>query len=164
MTKHIALAVTGVVLLAAASAFAQTDAQKSFAQLKSLAGTWEGKTGEGKPVQVSFRETAGGATMMSEILGRGAEDMVTMFYLDGDKLMLTHYCGAGNQPRMQATISPDGKTFAFDFVDATNLPSLDAGHMRRAVFSIVDANRHSEEWTYANHGKEMKEVFDLHRK
>lgn len=166
MTKSIIVRVTlGLFLLTAASVLAQSDAQKSFSQIKSLSGSWEGKTGEGKPVKVSFRDTAGGSAVMSEILGMGHEDMISMFYLDGpDKLMLTHYCGAGNQPRMRATASPDGKILTFDFVDATNLASLDDGHMRRAVFAVVDANHHTEEWTFTNHGKEMKEVFDLWRK
>ena len=154
-----------LMLLAATSALAQSVAQKSFAQIKSLAGSWKGKTGEGKPLQVSFRETAGGSAIMSEILGRGSEDMVTMFYLDGpDKLMLTHYCGAGNQPRMQATVSPDGKTLTFDFVDATNLANVEDGHMNRAVFAVLDNDHHTEEWTFTNHGKQMKEFFDLRRK
>ena len=159
---RIALALT---LLTATSALAQSAAQKSFTQIKSLAGSWEGKSGEGKPVQVSFRETAGGSAVMSEILGRGSEDMVTMFYLDGpDKLMLTHYCGAGNQPRMQATVSPDGKTLTFDFVDATNLANVEDGHMNRAVFVVLDSAHHTEEWTFTNHGKQMKESFNLRRK
>src|SRR5579872_3772664 len=151
--------------LAGASAWAQSDAQKSFAQIRALDGNWEGKTGEGKPVKVTFRDTAGGTAVMSEILGMGHEDMVTMFYLDGpEKLMLTHYCGAGNQPRMQASVSPDGKTMTFDFVDATNLANIEDGHMHRVVFAVLDANHHTEEWSFINHGKEMKEVFDLQRK
>ncbi len=166
MTKHwIARTALALVLLTAGSALAQSDATKSFAQIKSLVGSWEGKTGEGKPVQVTFRETGGGSAVMSEIMGHGHEDMVTMFYLDGpNKLMLTHYCGAGNQPRMQASISPDGKTLTFDFLDATNLASLDDGHMNRVVFAVLDPDHHTEEWTFINHGKEMKEVFDLRRK
>ena len=87
-----------------------------------------------------------------------------MFHLDGpNRLMLTHYCGAGNQPRMTASASPDGKTVAFDFLDATNLATPDAGHMQRVVFTMIDANHHTEEWNFADHGKEMKEIFDLQR-
>jgi hypothetical protein len=116
-------------------------------------------------VQVSFRDTAGGSALMSEIHGHGPENMVSMFHLDGpNRLMLTHYCGAGNQPRMTASTSPDGKTITFDFLDATNLATPDAGHMQRVVFTIVDANHHTEDWTFAaGQGKEMKEFFDLHR-
>ncbi|MGA7907129.1 MAG: hypothetical protein WCA16_06945 [Candidatus Sulfotelmatobacter sp.] len=163
MVKSIRIAVATVAVLASAAALAQSDAQKSFNQLKSLAGTWEGKTAEGNAVQVSFRETAGGSALMSEIMGR--EDMITMFHLDGpNRLLMTHYCGAGNQPRMQASPSPDGKTITFDFVDATNLASPDAGHMSRLVVAMLDANHHTEEWTFTDHGKGMKQFFDLQRK
>ena len=35
--------------------------------------------------------------------------MATLYHLDGDQLMLTHYCSAGNQPRMRAaTVSTEG--------------------------------------------------------
>ena len=87
-----------------------------------------------------------------------------MFNLDGpDKLLMTHYCGAGNQPRMQASVSPDGKTITFNFIDATNL-APDAGHMQRMVLTMLDDNHHTEDWTFIDHGKEMKEFLDLRRK
>lgn len=163
--KTVGMLLSCFLLLAATSAWAQSEAQKSFAQIKTLSGSWEGKTATGMPVEVSFRETAGGSAVMSEIHGHGAEDMVTMFYLDGPgKLLLTHYCGAGNQPRMQAAASLDGKTITFDFLDATNLASPDAGHMHRVVIAMLDANHHTEEWSFSDHGKEMREVFDLRRK
>jgi len=161
-TNRIAVAL--FVVLAASAALAQSDAQKSFEQLKSLAGTWEGKNSKNEPLQVSFKVTSNGSSLMSEIAGHG-EDMITMFHLDGPtKLLLTHYCGVGNQPRMQATASPDGKTITFNFLDATNLASPDAGHMQRVAITVIDANHHTEEWSLADHGKEMKELFDLHRK
>jgi hypothetical protein len=91
--------------------------------------------------------------------------MISMFHLDGpNRLIITHYCTAGNQPRMLATSSPDGKTFTFEFLDATNLAAPDSGHMKSVVFTIVDASHHTEDWTYAAApGKEMKQFFDLHR-
>jgi hypothetical protein len=148
--------------LATASAMAQTDAQKAFTTIKNMPGTWEGDTRMG-PVQVTFKVTAGGSAVMSEILGK--EDMISMFNLDGpNRLLLTHYCAAGNEPRMQASVSPNGKVITFDFVDATNLATPDAGHMQRMVLTLIDDNHHTEEWTFVDHGKEMKEVFDLHRK
>jgi hypothetical protein len=160
--KSIRIALSLFVLTATA-AFAQS-AQKSFDQLKSLTGSWEGKSSQGKSLNISFRDIAGGSALMSEIHGTGHEDMVTMFNLDGpNRLIMTHYCGAGNQPRMTATASPDGKTITFDFLDATNLAAPDAGHMQRLVIVILDANHHTEDWTFVNQGKEMKEFFDLKR-
>ncbi len=163
MTKTIRIATLFLLTLASAAALAQSDAQKSFNQLKSLSGSWEGKAANGMAVQVTFRDTAGGSALMSEIMGH--EDMISMFHLDGpDKLLMTHYCGAGNQPRMQASASPDGKTISFTFLDATNLSSPDAGHMHHLVIAMLDTNHHTEEWTFVDHGKEIKEKFDLQRK
>ena len=163
MTKRTAVRILIAVLtLAAASAMAQTDSQKAFAAIKNMPGTWEGNTSMG-PVQVNFKVTSGGTAVMSEILGK--ENMISMFNMDGpNRLLLTHYCAMGNQPRMEASVSPDGKTFTFTYVDATNLSALDAGHMQRMILTVIDDNHHTEEWVFADHGKEHKELFDLRRK
>jgi len=162
--KSLRIAISLGLLAIATVAFAQSSAQKSFDQLKTLTGSWEGKNSQGELLRVTFQDTAGGSALMSEIHGHGPENMVSMFHLDGpNRLMLTHYCGAGNQPRMTATTSADGKTISFDFLDATNLSSPDAGHMQRLVIAMLDPNHHIEQWTFNDHGKEMKESFDLRR-
>lgn len=165
--KSLRIAVPLLLLLAATAALGQTSAQKSFDQVKSLSGGWEGKDAKGMPLEVNFRDTAAGSALMSEIHSNthGPEDMISMIHMDGpNRLLMTHYCGAGNQPRMAATSSPDGKTISFDFFDGTNLTSPDAGHMQRLVIAILDPNHHTEEWTFnAGNGKQMKEFFDLHR-
>jgi hypothetical protein len=166
MIKINRIAIATFLALATTALVAQSDAQKSFEQLKSLAGSWEGKNAKGEPLQVSFRSTAAGSALMNEIItsNRG-HDMITMIHLDGSgRLLLTHYCSAGNQPRMVAGTSPDGKTFTFRFLDVTNLASPDAGHMDHVVITILDADHHTEEWVFADHGKEMTEMFDLKRK
>jgi hypothetical protein len=73
-----------------------------------------------------------------------------MLYLDGGRLMLTHYCDAGNRPRMTGKISPDRKTVEFAFLDVAG--STQYGHMDHAVFTSIDANHHTEEWTYMEPG------------
>jgi hypothetical protein len=162
--KVIRIALALFLLLTASFGLGQTAAQKSFDQLKSLTGSWEGKTSQGKNVEVSFRDTAGGSALMSEIHGQHSDNMISMFHLDGpNRLLITHYCGVGNQPRMIATASSDGKTITFDFLDATNLATPDTGHMQRVVFTMIDANHHTEDWTFAAPGKELKQFFDLKR-
>jgi len=106
-----------VVLMSLSTvAFAQTDAQKSDAQksfdkLKTLAGSWEGPVTtvplqadmNGTPTQVTLRVTSRGNALVHEMKEAGKPDdptrydhPVTMLYLDGDRLLLTHYCDAGN--------------------------------------------------------------------
>src|SRR5215831_9071548 len=155
MTKHTRTLILVAIALSAACAAAQTDAEKAFTAIKNMPGTWEGTSIEG-PVKVTFKVTAGGFSVMSEILGK--ENMISMFNMDGpNRLLLTHYCAMGNQPRMEASVSPDGKTFTFTFVDATNLSAPDAGHMQKMVLTVIDDNHHTEEWIFADHGKEHRE-------
>jgi hypothetical protein len=158
--KNITMAVM-IAILAATPALAASNAQKTFDQLKTLAGNWEGMAANGQPVKVTFRVTANGSALMSEILGD--EDMITMFNMDGDRVLMTHYCAAGNQPRMVADASPDGKSISFEFLDATNLESPQAGHMHHVVFAMPDADHHTEEWTFMQNGKTIKETFNLQR-
>jgi hypothetical protein len=161
--KALRIAAYAVMILFAGAALGQTDAQRSFNELKSLTGSWEGKNSMGQSVQVSYRMTAGGSALMSEITGHG-ETMISMFNFDGpNRLLLTHYCTVGNQPRMLASPSIDGKIIAFNFVDATNLDSPEAGHMDHVVIAVLDPNHHTEEWVFADHGKVIKEFFDLKR-
>jgi len=144
-------------------AFAAPNAQESFDKLKSLAGTWEGTSPKG-PVTVSYRVMANGSSVVSEITGP-EDNMISVFNMDKDRLLMTHYCGAGNQPRMVASTSPDGKILTFDFVDGTNIMPSQAGHMRELVVSMPDGDHHREQWVFATtDGKEMKETFELTRK
>ncbi len=168
-----------VVLTSLATvAFAQSDSQKSFDRLKTLAGSWTGpatltppqsEMGEGTLMQLSLRVTSRGNALVHEMREAGTPDdpkhydhPVTMLYLDGDRLLLTHYCDAGNRPRMAARTSPDGKTVEFDFVDVAG--STDHGHMHHAVFTVIDANHHTEDWTYMMPGdKPVHAHIDLQR-
>ncbi|HET6177080.1 MAG TPA: hypothetical protein VFE61_09125 [Candidatus Sulfotelmatobacter sp.] len=160
--KSLKFMVCFVLISLGSLAFAQSDAQKSFDKLKTLAGTWQGpvtvdppmpEMGNGSRAQVSLRVTSRGNALVHEMKGEDATDdpkkydhPVTMFYLEGDHLLLTHYCDAGNRPRMTARTSADGKTVEFDFLDVAG--GTQYGHMHHAVFTIIDANHHTEDWTY----------------
>ena len=125
--------------------------------------------GNGAKAEVSIRVTSRGNALVHEMYEPGKandptkyDHPVTMFYLDSDRLLLTHYCDAGNRPRMAARTSPDGKTVEFDFLDVAG--STDYGHMQHAQFTIVDANHHIEEWTYMMPGdKPVRARLDLKR-
>ena len=157
--KFLRVLVPLFLLSLCAMAVAQSDAQKSFDKIKTLEGSWEGRVTttpphpdiDGKAIQVSLRVTSMGNAVVHEMTGMGRPDHpVTMVYLDGDRLMLTHYCDAGNRPRMAGKTLADGKTVDFDFLDVSG--SLQYGHMQHAVFTEVDANHHTEEWTYMEPG------------
>jgi hypothetical protein len=160
--KFLGLVSAVLVALVTTSALADPQGATAFEKLKRLEGSWSGKTSDGKAVQVSNRVTAGGSALMSEIMGH--EEMVSMFHMDGDRLLMTHYCAAGNQPRMVATLSSDGQTITFDFLDATNLLPSQEGHMERVVFTLIDADHHTEDWQFTdNQGRKQHERLVLER-
>ena len=158
---RIALAV--FIALLTTAAFPQSDSRAAFEKLKSLEGSWAGKGSQGQPIQVTFRVTSNGSAIMSEI--EGSEDMISMIHLDGDRLMLTHYCATGNQPRMVGKMTPDGKAVAFDFLDVTNFNSSQPGHMQHVVLTMLDANHHTEDWSFLTQDGKLQEhqLFDLRR-
>jgi hypothetical protein len=161
-----------IVLLSLSTlGFAQSDAIKSFDLLKTMAGSWDGRVTtvpqqsdiEGKAAHLSLRATSMGNALLHEMTGAGRpDDPITMLYLENGRLMLTHYCDAGNRPRMAGTLSPDGKTVEFNYVDISG--GTEYGHMHHAVFTLIDANHHTEDWTYMMPGdKPVHAHMDLQR-
>ena len=160
-----------VVAFAEPDAPQQTEAQKSFSALKALAGTWEGPVTtnppqpelNGKISDVTMRVTSMGNALMHEMRQEGRpDDPITMFYIDGDSVHLTHYCDAGNRPRMTGKMSADGKSVEFEFLDVTG--NMKYGHMHHAVITVIDANHHTEDWTFMVGEKPVQAHFDLVRK
>src|SRR6266850_6567072 len=169
--KFFRLTLPLILMLLSTRAFAQSDAVKSFDKLKTLSGLWEGKVTTDMPVppslqnnlmHVSLRTTSRGNALLHEMTSAGQpDDPITMFYLDEDRLLLTHYCDAGNRPRMEGKISPDGKTVEFALLDVGG--SNQHQHMHHAKFTFIDANHHTEEWTFMMGDKPIHAHFDLRR-
>src|SRR5438132_10787512 len=77
-------------------------ANAAFEKMKGLAGTWVSASNDAemKDAQVVYRITAGGSAVMETIMPGTDHEMVTLYTLDGDRIVLTHYCVLGNQPHM----------------------------------------------------------------
>jgi hypothetical protein len=156
------VAVTIVLLALTAAGWCGGSASSAFDSLKGLAGQWQFTDPAGKPQVTTWKVISAGSAIMESMQ---EENMVTMYHVDKDRLMLTHYCAAQNQPRMQAQVSDDGKTFTFDFLDATNLANPADGHMRKMVLTIQDKDHFTEEWFFSKGGKEDDHgVFHFTRK
>jgi hypothetical protein len=143
------------------------DAKAIYTKLKGLAGAWEGTERDGRKERLTYEVVADGSVVMehSSFVDHPEDSMVTMYHLDGDRLLLTHYCEAHNQPRLQATsISDDGKNFTFTFLDGTNMASRETGHMDQVEISMPDSNHCSSRWSWYQKGKEQWfEKFTYHR-
>jgi hypothetical protein len=173
MKLRTALPLMATVLLAVAPSSgaekktATTNAQR-FEALKKLAGDWVEVGADGKAtdkVISSIRVTSGGTAVQEMLFPGSGHEMVTMYYLNGADLMLTHYCRLGNQPRMRAEPGEDAHRLAFKFVDGTNLKSTAEHHMHEATLTIADADHFKAEWASCKDGKTCHQVsFNLVRK
>jgi hypothetical protein len=177
--KSLGLTRLFVLMLLSAVAFGQSDAQKSFDKLKALAGEWEGAITADPPdpdmmpdgirAHISMRVTSRGNALVHEMQAAGTpldpakyDHPLTMIYLNNDQINLVHYCDAGNRPHMTARKSADGKTVEFDFADLSG--GNENGHMYHAVFTTIDDNHHTEDWTFLMPGdKPMRAHMDLVR-
>ena len=136
-----------------------------FEKMKSLVGEWQGKSLGGNTAKVSYILVSDSSALMERLVMGGESEMVTMYYPDGDRLMMTHYCSAHNQPRMRSQVgSLEDKIIVLDLVDVTNLPTPDAGHMKKLVVTFVDKDHFTQEWTWREMGKEGTEVIQFEKK
>jgi hypothetical protein len=122
---------------------AQSDAKKAVEKLKTLTGSWQGAV-MGMSVNVTIRLASSGTAILHEATGDGKRPPnheITMFYVDGDRLLATHFCDGGNRVRWEGKMSPDGKTIEFSFLDVAG--GTRGGLAKDMVFTIIDADKHA---------------------
>ncbi len=154
-TRH--FLITGLVALATLQAAdlkpdTRTDAAAAFARLKTLVGEWEADTKDGK-ARLTYELTGGGSALVERQSEEKMPAMMTVYHLDGARLILTHYCMAGNQPRMQArAINPETGEIQFQSLDVTNLASPGAGYMHNMRLRLIDNSHLDSEWQFYENG------------
>ena len=159
VTAGLAVALAVAPATAAAQAVDATpedaihDARTAMEFLKSLAGDWVNANqgaehGTTSPV-ASFRVIAGGSAVV-ETTGAGTpNEMTTVFHMDGDQLLQTHYCALQNAPVLRFEPSDVPGELNFVFNGGTNFdPDVDA-HFHDGSFRIQD--RDTVETSYVVH-------------
>lgn len=136
---------------------ATSEAKKAFDQMKTLAGSWHG-TIMGISIEVTIRLASSGTAILHEANTDGGtppNHEITMFYVEGDRLLATHYCDGGNRARFEGKMAPDGKTSEFNFLDVAG--PIKGGLVKRMAFTVIDANKHVVEFTFIRpDGKPME--------
>ncbi|MBM4107320.1 MAG: hypothetical protein FJ255_00640 [Phycisphaerae bacterium] len=133
--------------------------------LKALAGEWEMKTGEGQVTLSNVFAVTSNGYVIREIMFPGTgHEMTNMYHMDGDRLVVTHYCAIGNQPRMVAAVPEKPGVWEFKFKDCTNRGVADS-YMGGLTLTIVDADHVTQDWTSFKDGQEAGKVkFELARR
>jgi hypothetical protein len=156
------LGIIGVGLFVAAStvfAADKTKSEEAFDRLATLKGEWSGEQ-EGVKVSLIYTLTANGSALMEEFRPEKGAVMITMFTVDGDHLIATHYCSAKNQPQMITSAVTDvQKPLAFSLARVTGLKSPDDWHNTGLTVIQEDNDHLTQEWTYESKGKSGKRIF-----
>ncbi len=137
----------------------------AFDQLKSLAGEWERTSTQGSKVALTYQVVSNGSVLMERLKSGDMSEMITMYSLDGDHIVATHYCSAGNQPTMQTpTATTATGKYDFSFVRVSGMKTPDEGHMVSLTLIMPDKDHLTQVWTYEDHGKSMADTFAFTRK
>lgn len=135
-------------------------AKDAFARLKSLVGTWTNQTDEAaghehdETGKVTYRLTGAGSALVETDLPGTNHEMVSVYFVDGDDLRMTHYCAVGNQPRLKldkAQSTPDRLVFVFD--GGTNLDPAKDMHIHGLVLTFLNEGKVDAAWESHADGK-----------
>lgn len=141
---------------AGATAAGQASALPALERFKALAGDWvaaeDGEMVKKGDLVARYAVTAAGSAVVETVFPGSPHEMVTVYHADGGDLVLTHYCMAGNQPRMRAK-SPTGSRVELAFDGATNIDPARDRHMHSAWVDFVGPNEIRSEWTEHSAGQ-----------
>jgi len=145
------LLIAGVALLAPGMAVFAGEDSGVMEKLAALEGDWVLLDEDGRETDVvgsSFRLTAGGSAVVETMFPNSPDghEMVNMYHADGDRVLMTHYCTAGNQPRLVVETTDDEDRLELRFESITNLASPEAKYMSQAVYVFHGDDRLTTRW------------------
>ena len=162
-TKIISLSTA--LLLASALCVTAEDAKPTkpgspeFERMKTLVGSWTGKVDMGQglvDMPAQYRLIAGGSALEERVFAGTPNEMTTMYYDQGGKLAVTHYCVFGNRPQMLLK-SADAKSITFDFDKTCGINPKKESHMHAMKIIFDDADTITTSCRTFMDGKEVPE-------
>ena len=147
------------VCLHAEESAKQKPGSPEFERMKTLVGTWKGKTDMGQgPIEITmqYRLLAAGSVLEEKVFAGTPNEMTTMYYDQGGKLAMTHYCMFGNRPGMLLK-SSDAKTIKFDFDATCGINAAKESHMHALTITFDDADTITSSCKAIMDGKDMPE-------
>ena len=142
---------------AAERAVTSNDARTLFARFAKMEGKWKARSTKGWTETNTYEVAAKGSVVFSRSFFEDEpnDGMLTTVFLDGDRLLLTHYCEARNQPTLIASSIDEGAhRVVFRYLSGTNMKSRDSGHMDSAEFQFVDDDHVRSRWSWYANGQE----------
>ncbi len=161
-----------------------------FEKLKQLAGEWVAADGSAMPMGEKaemggqgekksetpakkdaaqtvavYKVVSAGSAVQETLFPGTPHEMITMYYLDGPDLVLTHYCALANQPHMKAEKSADESKLVFKFAGGSNIDPAKDTHMHDLTLTFIASDHIRAEWALYEQGKPSDvKPFELKRK
>jgi hypothetical protein len=151
--RSIRAALVGVALGTPLSEASGQSAAATFERLKSLAGTWEISEPGAERVRIEYQLGSGGSAVLERVVGpaeHGPAGMISIFYLEGDRIGMSHFCTAGNQPRFGSTSVGDTVRFA---LVAGSVADPAMGHIHEVEFRFGRDGQLETVWTWYDDGR-----------
>jgi hypothetical protein len=149
------IAIVGAGVISPVSSQSRSAAEQAFDRLKALEGTWtdvDGTFGAKGAAAVTYKVTSGGHSVVETFPVGTPYEMVTVYHLDGNDLVLTHYCSSNNQPRMKSA-GLQGNLIQFAFAGGTNIDPAKTSHMHSARIELISADEIRATWENWDQGK-----------
>jgi hypothetical protein len=142
------------------------DAATAMEYFRSLSGDWVAGTaahehGEGRTTAaataLSFKTKAAGSAVVQTTRQGTPGEMESIFHMDGDELLLTHYCALQNAPVLKFVKTNKPGEIKFAFKGGTNFdPAVDA-HFHEGTFYVKDKDTFEQTFTVFTNGKATPE-------
>jgi hypothetical protein len=159
MTRFLGLLTCGMLLLTQAASTAIADSDAAFEAFKSLKGRWAIQSGGKTITTVMTYDVGSKDSIVTEQFGKE----LTVIYRDGQDLRMTHFCNAGNQPRLTLKQSRSPGLYEFEMFDITNLRSPNEPHVQKIIYRVVDDKHLDLEIVWKRGDSEESEKYVLTR-
>jgi len=159
MTRFLGLLACGMLLLARSTMAVIADSDAAFEAFKSFKGRWAIQS-DGKTIPTVMTYDIGSKdSIVTEQFGKG----LTVIYRDGRDLRMTHFCNAGNQPRLRLKQSRSPGLSEFEMFDISNVRNSDEARVQKITYRVVDDRNLELEIVWKKGDSEESEKYALTR-
>lgn len=122
-----------------------------FDDIKQLAGEWKSTSQDSKTTVVYELIASESAVVEKWIMSPGRSSM-TIYSMDGEALIATHYCPQGNAPTLKYSDTSKTKEHRFIFEGGSNLQDKSGYHEHEFSIVIESNSRIRRSETYIQNG------------
>lgn len=139
--------------------------EEMLGRIAGLAGEWRSEVAGTEAEEGAVFTVSSGGSVVREIMFPGQDhEMTNIYHMDGERLVVTHYCAAGNQPRMIATTpreTEEGTVYDFQFDSVSNLRPEHDHFMGKMTLTILRDGTLRQDWQSYDRDGDLTEPFTI---